>query len=84
MNGNDSNSPASKRRWSEYLVEFVMLFAAVTLVFFAENIRERNTEQKKKKDLLAAVVHDFKTDKSEIERHRVMVKRRLQNCENFK
>ena len=84
MNGNDSNSPASKRRWSEYLLEFVMLFAAVTLGFFAENIRERNTEQQKKKDLLAAVVHDFKTDKSEIERHRAMVKRRLQNCENFK
>ncbi|MBM3168470.1 MAG: hypothetical protein FJZ76_04265 [Bacteroidetes bacterium] len=83
MNGNDSNPLASKRRWTEYLVEFVMLFAAVTLGFFAENIREQNTEQQKKKELLAAVVHDFKTDKSEIERHRVMVKRRLENCENF-
>ena len=75
--------PTPKNKWSEYIIEFVMLFAAVTLGFFAENIRERIAEQQKKQELLAAVILDFETDKSEIERHRKMVKRRLENCENF-
>jgi len=75
--------PTPKNKWSEYIIEFVMLFAAVTLGFFAENIRERIAAEEKKQELLAAVVQDFKTDKSEIERHRNMVKRRLENCENF-
>ena len=38
--------PTHKIKWSEYIIEFVMLFAAVTLGFIAENIRERNTEIK--------------------------------------
>jgi hypothetical protein len=75
--------PTPKNKWTEYIIEFVMLFAAVTLGFFAENIRERIGAEEKKQELLAAVVQDFKTDKSEIERHRNMVKRRLENCENF-
>ena len=75
--------PTPKNKWTEYIIEFVMLFAAVTLGFFAENIRERIAEQQKKQELLAAVILDFETDKSEIERHRKMVKRRLENCENF-
>ena len=75
--------PTHKKKWSEYIIEFVMLFTAVTLGFFAENIREGIAEKHKKEELLSAVVHDFKTDKSEIERHRAMVKRRLANCENF-
>jgi hypothetical protein len=75
--------PTPKNKWSGYIIEFVMLFAAVTLGFFAENIRERIASEEKKRELLAAVIQDLKTDKSEIERHRKMVKRRLENCENF-
>ena len=28
------------KNWKEYITEFIMLFAAVTLGFFAENVRE--------------------------------------------
>jgi len=31
--------PTHKKKWSEYIIEFLMLFAAVTLGFFAENVR---------------------------------------------
>jgi hypothetical protein len=75
--------PTHKKKWSEYIIEFVMLFTAVTLGFFAENIREHLAENEKKKELLTAVIRNFKTDKEEIERHRVMVKRRIANCERF-
>src|SRR2546430_3170722 len=29
-----------KKKWGEYFLEFLMIFLAVTLGFFAENIRE--------------------------------------------
>ncbi len=32
--------PTHKKKWAEYIIEFVMLFAAVTLGFLAENLRE--------------------------------------------
>ncbi len=32
--------PSHKKKWSEYILEFFMLFLAVTLGFFAENVRE--------------------------------------------
>jgi hypothetical protein len=54
--------PTHKKKWSEYLLEFLMLFVAVTLGFFAENIRENQAEDKKARELLEVVAKDFKTD----------------------
>ena len=65
--------PTHKKKWSEYIIEFVMLFTAVTLGFFAENIREGIAEKHKKQELLAAVVRDFKTDKEELNMHRELI-----------
>ena len=39
--------PTHKKKWSEYIIEFVMLFTAVTLGFFAENVREHQVEKHK-------------------------------------
>lgn len=36
--------PTHKKKWNEYILEFIMLFAAVSLGFLAENIRERQIE----------------------------------------
>ena len=33
------------KKWKEYISEFLMLFAAVTLGFFAENLREHQIEK---------------------------------------
>ena len=35
------------KKWKEYFLEFLMIFLAVTLGFFAENIREYFSEAKK-------------------------------------
>ncbi len=44
--------PTHKKKWSEYILEFFLLFTAVTLGFFAENLREHQVEiQKTKKSL---------------------------------
>lgn len=37
------------KKWSELLLEFFMLFLAVTLGFFAENIRESIAAKHRKK-----------------------------------
>ena len=54
--------PTHKKKWSEYIIEFVMLFAAVTLGFFAENIREHQVIQHKTHQNLQSVVLDLKKD----------------------
>lgn len=40
------------KKWSEYITEFVMLFAAVTLGFIAENLREHQIENNRAKEYL--------------------------------
>jgi hypothetical protein len=71
------------KKWKEYVTEFVMLFAAVTLGFFAENYREGIVEQHKKEKLLHSVVDNFKLDKKEIETHRNQIKGRIKTAEHF-
>ncbi len=61
--------PTHKKKWSEYIIEFIMLFAAVTLGFFAENIREHIAEKNKTKELLEVVAKDFEKDMKSIEFH---------------
>lgn len=57
--------PTHKKKWSEYLFEFFMLFVAVTLGFFAENFREHIAENNKKKVLLESVASNLKKGKEE-------------------
>lgn len=54
--------PTHKKKWSEYIIEFVMLFTAVTLGFFAENIREHQVEKHKAIVNVQNLYKDLKTD----------------------
>lgn len=51
-----------KKQWFEYLLEFIMLFLAVFLGFVAENIREKNHENRKEKEYAYSMYEDLKTD----------------------
>lgn len=51
-----------KKKWGEYLLEFIMLFLAVFLGFSAENLRERITEHNIEKDYIHSLVEDLKSD----------------------
>ena len=48
------------KNWKEYITEFIMLFAAVTLGFFAENVREHQIVIERKNQNLLAMVQDLK------------------------
>jgi hypothetical protein len=54
--------PSHKKKWSEYIIEFIMLFTAVFLGFIAENIREHVGEQNRAKEFSASLVQDLQSD----------------------
>ncbi|NDA61626.1 MAG: hypothetical protein EBX50_06240 [Chitinophagia bacterium] len=51
-----------KKKWKEYFLEFLMLFVAVTLGFFAENIREHYVEKSREEKFIAIVHEDLLND----------------------
>jgi hypothetical protein len=55
-----------KKRWPEYLLEFLMLFLAVFLGFLAENVREHYIEQKRAKVFAAAMINDLASDTADL------------------
>jgi hypothetical protein len=51
-----------KKKWTEYLLEFLMIFFAVTLGFYAENIRERSSDSGREKEYMRSMIEDLKQD----------------------
>ncbi|MBD0333298.1 MAG: hypothetical protein ICV66_11640, partial [Chitinophagaceae bacterium] len=51
-----------KKKWTEYLLEFFMLFLAVFLGFVAENLREHQVEHRKAIGYMSSLVQDLKSD----------------------
>ncbi len=56
-----------KKKWHEYFLEFLMIFMAVTLGFFAENLREYISDKGHVRQLSEQLIHDLKTDTSVLE-----------------
>jgi len=67
MEVHQPHHPTHKKKWSEYIIEFVMLFAAVTLGFFAENVREHQVVQHKTNQNLQSVILDLRKDSTLIQ-----------------
>src|ERR1700755_1904128 len=51
-----------KKKWGEYVLEFLMLFLAVFLGFVAENIRESTVEHEHAKEYANLLIGDLSTD----------------------
>lgn len=61
----DQNHPElhhKKIKWKEYFLEFLMIFLAVTLSFFAEGLRERLSENKQEKEIMETMTKDLAAD----------------------
>ena len=54
--------------WKEYFIEFLMIFLAVTLGFFAENLREHYVENERAEQYAHSLYDDFKVDTATIQR----------------
>ena len=55
------------KKWSEYVLEFFMLFLAVFLGFVAENIRENISKHEREKQLMEMMVQDLKSDNVQLD-----------------
>lgn len=51
-----------KRNWKSYFWEFMMLFLAVTLGAYVENLRESNLHKKELKSHITSLITDLETD----------------------
>jgi hypothetical protein len=56
-----------RKKFKHYLFEFFMLFLAVVLAFFAENIRERAVEKHREKQYIGLLQRDLQIDFDNIE-----------------
>ena len=84
MEVHHAHHPAHKKKWSEYLLEFFMLFFAVTLGFFAENVREHQIVIERKNQNLQAMVQDLKRDSAQLELRIVEYTKAIKTFENLK
>jgi len=73
--------PTHKKKWSEYIIEFVMLFAAVTLGFFAENQREHYVEGHRETQFMESLLEDLAKDKIEINAARKFTTTQINNLD---
>lgn len=58
---------AIQRNWTEYFIEFIMLFAAVSLGFLAENYRDELNEEKQAVELAFSLYNDVYEDSVRLE-----------------
>jgi hypothetical protein len=72
------------KKWKEYITEFVMLFLAVSLGFFAENIREHQIIVERKNQNLEAMVLDLKKDSITLEQLTKFYSSGLRDLEDMK
>jgi hypothetical protein len=77
------HQPAHKKKWTGYLLEFLMLFLAVFLGFIAENIREHIVEKNRAKGLSAALITDLQKDSAQLTTLRNYRNIRVQEIDSF-
>jgi len=56
-----------KKSFKEYLLEGLMIFLAVTMGFFAENLRENFVEHRNAKEFAVLLIQDLSSDAAEID-----------------
>ena len=55
-----------KKSFKEYFLEFLMIFLAVTMGFFAENIREHFSDKTKEKEFIVSLKEDLISDTTQL------------------
>jgi hypothetical protein len=61
------HSPHPKKKFTDYLFEFFLLFLAVTAGFFVENIREHYVERQREVQYVSSLISDLATDTLEMQ-----------------
>jgi len=77
-------SPSISKSTKQYLAEFFMLFAAVTLGFFAENIREKIADKERSRELIEVVAKDLKSDVEMLNMLKDFETEKIKQCDTFR
>lgn len=72
-----------KKKWGEYLLEFIMLFLAVFLGFLAENYREHQVEKERGRQYLESFYQDLRTDTGRISFHTSFDENKIRSLDNL-
>lgn len=59
---------ANRKRFKDYLLEGFMIFAAVTLGFFAESIRESMNDRRREREYVASLISNLEQDTAQFKR----------------
>ncbi len=73
----------TKKKWKEYFLEFLMIFLAVTLGFFAENIREYISEHERAKQFAVSMLKDLQEDTAQLKPYRDYFNRAAENVDTL-
>lgn len=55
-----------RKPWKEYILEYIMIFLAVTTGFFAESLREHIADNSKEHEFIVSMIEDARTDTANI------------------
>ena len=61
-------SGGTRKKWTHYFWEFLMLFLAVFCGFLAENFREHQVEHQREKQFMGSLAEDLETDTTELKK----------------
>jgi hypothetical protein len=73
----------TKKRLKDYFLEFLMIFLAVTLGFFAEQIREEKAEINKAKEYAKLLIKDLEADTINFQRQALYNKRKEEKLDTL-
>jgi hypothetical protein len=65
----DNHQGSSRKRWTHYFWEFLMLFLAVFCGFLAENKREHIVEHQREIKYVKSLIQDLKADTANLQRY---------------
>src|SRR4051812_5753409 len=71
------------KKWKEYFLEFLMIFLAVTMGFFAENIREHFVIKKHEKEYMVSLVRDLNNDITGMTTTQATLRRYIGNADSI-
>jgi hypothetical protein len=71
-----------KKKWGEYMLEFLMIFLAVFLGFLAENQREHLVERRRERDYISTLLNDLRLDTAWLNTVNKSANTRLQNIDS--
>ena len=83
MQEKETASFSYRKAIKDYIIEFIMLFAAVTLGFFAENLREGYAERRLEIQLMKSMVSDLERNEELLLSQQVSLNARKIACDSI-